>query len=212
MHVYVHAAVAVEFAVRYEAMQELCPSPRYDTWLVELSACQVLDRESTYCDVTDITSLSTIRQQEEADSNAPARRRLASEAGFDIYLVMDLSAHDHEDLKSISDYVMLYDQFAHDVQERWRNNGEAQGVSIGRILSVVSEHDIPTLAPSAPPIQIVTVHSPTALPCTSALRVLLGDARTRKTEMDSRAFGAAFGGVLGSISFLEATVQLPAPR
>ena len=205
------AALAVEFAVRYDAMDALCPSqPRYDAFLLELSVCQVLDKESTFCEVTHITSMSTIRDAQHQQSAQTQRRRrrrrlFANDAGFDIYIAMALSARDASDLSLVSDFVSLYAQFVADVLERWRNNGEAQGVAVGNILSVASENDLPTLAPSAPPIQIVTVRSPTANPSSSADADLnVTDSSFELAAVDEGMFdvGESIAIVVGSPAFL----------
>ena len=138
--------------VRYDSINELCPSDIFNDYILELSTCQVLDIESVYCDIKDITSTTTIQTVSGGTASISRRRRqlLQQESqGFDIYVLMQIFTEDDITLTNIIDRYLINSQdFAYQVDGRWKKNAVDKQLSVGKVMAILTGSDTTTTTPS----------------------------------------------------------------
>lgn len=138
----------MELLVRYDSINNLCPSDVFNDYLLELSTCQVLDIESVYCDIKDITSTTTIETVPPSHSSISRRRMQEDRLGFDIYIFMQISMEDENSLNDIIDRFINKADFPYQIDEKWKQNANHHEINVGDVLTISTGSETITPSPT----------------------------------------------------------------
>eukprot|EP01084_Bolivina_argentea_P089623 161676_1 len=135
-------SVTVELRIEYDNVHDLCPTDdSFGDYFLELSTCQVLDIESTFCEIVSITTIQTLP----TDINSGNVRRLIDNVidEFAIFIAMDISADNINDFSDIERQIND-NSFAGAVNQKWQINSAN---TARKITQIWTEEDIITPSP-----------------------------------------------------------------